>query len=108
MAGAGCRPPAQSSGAPGSRAGTADTNASAIRGPARRSNGPGSSSGPAEDAGQADAGHGVEQKSERPGTAWPRVYLIRGARRSGEGLASLSRDEKEQILWRNLEALLKL
>ena len=25
-----------------------------------------------------------------------------------EGLASLSRDEKDQILWRNLEALLKL
>ena len=43
MAGAGCPPPARTSGSRGSRAGTADTNASAVRGPAPRSNGPGSS-----------------------------------------------------------------
>ena len=81
MAGAGCRPPARTSGSPGSRAGTADTNASAVRGPARRSNG---RCWPSRRRPRGRAGR------RAPGRAWPRVYLIRGARRSGpvRGLGS--------------------
>ena len=86
MAGAGCRPPARTSGSPGSRAGTADTNASAVRGPARRSNG-GSCARRCWPSRRRPRGRAGKRA---PGRAWPRVYLIRGARRSGpvRGLGS--------------------
>ena len=84
MAGARCRPPARSSGSPGSRAGTADTNTSAVRGPARRSRGLRRRCWPSR---RRPRGRGGKRA---PGRAWPRVYLIRGARRSGpvRGLGS--------------------
>ena len=74
MAGAGCRPPARTSGSPGSRAGAADTSASAVRGPSCPSNG---RCGPSRGRPRGRGGR------RAPGRAWPRVYLIRGARRSG-------------------------
>jgi aminocarboxymuconate-semialdehyde decarboxylase len=42
------------------------------------------------------------------GSDWPFVPWYPSPVTWVEGLASLSRDEKDQILWRNLEALLKL
>jgi len=42
------------------------------------------------------------------GSDWPFVPWYPSPVEWVQGLESLSRDEKDQILWRNLEALLKL